>query len=547
MTPLPSALSASVPLTQNTAPVIKFQCLFTYDIRRKAKRWQDGFLRFHTFNKRIMVYDTSSTFVGDLHWQATEELQEGDELELERGGVLVQVGELLERTETNLTPLLERNKSATKTTAVGPRLSKTAASPPRQVPTSNGSSVVQYPADRLKSLNEVLGIKRAAPIGRAVLPTKSPLEQRQERREMSTEISQRPSKRLRRTSNDDEEEDDTVEQSSTAAVEKRASTSTPVLFFQPASMVKITGASSSSKSRQSSSNKGSSGRQKSITDAFSVDTSITALRFPTHKPRNKLMCMELLSASAEKRTKQPKDQAGPHEKQETPGGSNTDSLSVNPNVGNTTHSTNALSKDTTSSSTNADEPLEFFPSITTIQALEEASAIRPPSSQRDMMISDFFKSSRPAPLPPEPPGNESAHRDTSTAQTRTLDRSRSDTSSLMTSTTTVVVTTTDAPAASEIRRQQAQPARPRSPGRHLQKSASDASSLRYRNSSNHPTTNLLTTSIPVTTAGRALDSPFGDDDEEQGPWTSEALDLFDWWPPGRPKPAPKPRGIRSAS
>lgn len=25
-------------------------------------------------------------------------------------------------------------------------------------------------------------------------------------------------------------------------------------------------------------------------------------------------------------------------------------------------------------------------------------------------------------------------------------------------------------------------------------------------------------------------------DEEKGPWTSEALDLFDWWPPGRPKP-----------
>lgn len=26
-------------------------------------------------------------------------------------------------------------------------------------------------------------------------------------------------------------------------------------------------------------------------------------------------------------------------------------------------------------------------------------------------------------------------------------------------------------------------------------------------------------------------------DDDQGPWTSEALDLFDWWPPGRPKPA----------
>jgi hypothetical protein len=24
---------------------------------------------------------------------------------------------------------------------------------------------------------------------------------------------------------------------------------------------------------------------------------------------------------------------------------------------------------------------------------------------------------------------------------------------------------------------------------------------------------------------------------EEGPWTSEALDLFDFWPPGRPKPS----------
>lgn len=27
-----------------------------------------------------------------------------------------------------------------------------------------------------------------------------------------------------------------------------------------------------------------------------------------------------------------------------------------------------------------------------------------------------------------------------------------------------------------------------------------------------------------------------DTNNEQGPWTTEALDLFDFWPPGRPKP-----------
>lgn len=25
-------------------------------------------------------------------------------------------------------------------------------------------------------------------------------------------------------------------------------------------------------------------------------------------------------------------------------------------------------------------------------------------------------------------------------------------------------------------------------------------------------------------------------EDEKGPWTAEALDFFDWWPPGRPKP-----------
>ena len=80
--------------TQNTAPVIDFACLYTHDLRRKQKRWQDGFLRYHTFNKRIMVYDDSRNFVGDAHWKAREELQDGDEVALEKGGVIVQVAEL---------------------------------------------------------------------------------------------------------------------------------------------------------------------------------------------------------------------------------------------------------------------------------------------------------------------------------------------------------------------------------------------------------------------------------------------------------------------
>jgi hypothetical protein len=43
---------------------------------------------------------------------------------------------------------------------------------------------------------------------------------------------------------------------------------------------------------------------------------------------------------------------------------------------------------------------------------------------------------------------------------------------------------------------------------------------------------------PLTTATNSPLKPATDttDNSEQGPWTSEALDLFDFWPPGRPKP-----------
>jgi hypothetical protein len=62
--------SLSIPPSQNTAPVLEFNCLYTHDIRRKQKRWQDGFLRFHTFNKRVMVYDVPRNFIGDMHRKA---------------------------------------------------------------------------------------------------------------------------------------------------------------------------------------------------------------------------------------------------------------------------------------------------------------------------------------------------------------------------------------------------------------------------------------------------------------------------------------------
>lgn len=158
--------NANVPPSQNTAPVIKFRCLFTHDIRRKAKRWQDGYLKFHTFNKRAMVYDDSGNFIGDHHWSESSEIQDGDELELDKG-VLIQVSECMERTETDLSALFEKRKASQES----PQQEKSSAPLPPSARTPLPSQ-----STPLKSLNDLLGIKRPS-IGRAVLP-QSPYEQR---------------------------------------------------------------------------------------------------------------------------------------------------------------------------------------------------------------------------------------------------------------------------------------------------------------------------------------------------------------------------------
>lgn len=62
-------------------------------------------------------------------------------------------------------------------------------------------------------------------------------------------------------------------------------------------------------------------------------------------------------------------------------------------------------------------------------------------------------------------------------------------------------------------------AKPRSAG--LRKSFSDPSTIN----------NVNTRPLPASPLNLLAEGS-----DEQGPWTSEALDLFDFWPPGRPKP-----------
>jgi hypothetical protein len=125
-------------------------------------------LKYHTFNKRAMVYDTLHNFIGDTHWQTSGGIGEGDEVELE-AGVVVQVEEQVGLSETDLRPIFER-----------PRKRGEGGEEERRGVGIGGADIsrtVQRPREvlRHKSLNALLGGPKGA-LGKAVLPTKSPFE-----------------------------------------------------------------------------------------------------------------------------------------------------------------------------------------------------------------------------------------------------------------------------------------------------------------------------------------------------------------------------------
>ncbi|PQE05081.1 meiotic chromosome segregation protein [Rutstroemia sp. NJR-2017a BVV2] len=167
-------MSMGVPQDQNTAPVLEFRCLWTADTKRKQKRWQDGRLKYHTFNRRVMVYDERSNFVGDTHWREKTELNEGDELELERGGILVEVAEYLEKRQQDLTDLIDKR--------VKEREERFAAkhgdSSPARPDTAIRSQSIAAAHLRPKPLNAILGTPTGH-YGKALVSNTSPFEQRQ--------------------------------------------------------------------------------------------------------------------------------------------------------------------------------------------------------------------------------------------------------------------------------------------------------------------------------------------------------------------------------
>ena len=171
--------SLTVQLTQNTAPVFEFRCLWTRGVNKKRKTFRDGFVRYHTFNKRIMLYDDGKNSIGGGHWSGAEAIQEGCEFELDKG-FIVEVGEPTGITETDLSGLLDRKKEAAarnvRTINRGSPESPISPKPTYFAPTARsvGSDALLAP----KTLNSILGAPRGL-YGRALLQPKSPYEKRQ--------------------------------------------------------------------------------------------------------------------------------------------------------------------------------------------------------------------------------------------------------------------------------------------------------------------------------------------------------------------------------
>ncbi|RYO87766.1 hypothetical protein DL766_004603 [Monosporascus sp. MC13-8B] len=195
-----AATSTGLQTASSIAVVLEFVCLFTHDLRRKQKRWQDGRLKYHTFNKRVMVYDERGNFVGDTHWREDFEFGDGEELELERGGTIVQVAECTGSRDQDLSELIDKRaqERIQRQSAALARRHPTLEPAAPQSPLAAAATVSPHSQLRHRPLHHLIG----APTGhhgRAHIPPESPYEQRRQQLEASPQDdTNRPAKRRKR-------------------------------------------------------------------------------------------------------------------------------------------------------------------------------------------------------------------------------------------------------------------------------------------------------------------------------------------------------------
>lgn len=252
-----------------------------------------------------MVYDTAGNFVGDLHWRDNEMIQDGDELELDKG-VLIQVGECLERTQSDISGLFEKKRQSQ-----GSPPQKGAVPPSSRASTPRPSGVASQAP--LKSLNDLLGIKKT-PIGRSITPV-SPYEQRHARAQaVENEQVERPAKRQRQLPPEDilhgKNPNEQIRSRPVAIDLEESTASAPPAKsisglkvgsekHDNARSSKIPSAPDRSQGRDSENPKSSSNPLSSLTSGSNTlrlnhDAPINALRIANEKPRKKLMYKALL-------------------------------------------------------------------------------------------------------------------------------------------------------------------------------------------------------------------------------------------------------------
>ncbi|KAG5955574.1 hypothetical protein E4U58_007022 [Claviceps cyperi] len=172
---IPSAAPATTrDAHPTTATVLDYNCLFTHDLKRKQKRWQDGKLKYHSYNKKIMVYDDRGNFIGDAHWQADGALEEDEELQLDRGSAIVQVADYVGSREQDLTEVLDKRvREVEKRRAVA--AARTPASG-RAAP----AAAVAVEGTHFQLMHRPLSsvVPSPGPLGRASISTRSPFEVR---------------------------------------------------------------------------------------------------------------------------------------------------------------------------------------------------------------------------------------------------------------------------------------------------------------------------------------------------------------------------------
>ncbi|KAG6052127.1 hypothetical protein E4U39_003748 [Claviceps sp. Clav50 group G5] len=177
---IPSAAPATTrDAHPTTATVLDYNCLFTHDLKRKQKRWQDGKLKYHSYNKKIMVYDDRGNFIGDAHWQADGALEEDEELQLDRGSAIVQVADYVGSREQDLTEVLDKRvREVEKRRAVA--AARTPASGRAAPAPAAAAAAVAAEGTHFQLMHRPLSsiVPSPGPLGRASISTRSPFEVR---------------------------------------------------------------------------------------------------------------------------------------------------------------------------------------------------------------------------------------------------------------------------------------------------------------------------------------------------------------------------------